>query len=401
MSGVQHLAWAFALSLAASPLAAQTAETGTRAETIERAQAEKATELRPYVPSKAERYLNRAETVLTAGGLSLHPYFESAYAGGGFTLGAGYRTYTGAYNTVDVRGSITFSGYQRIEGEFVAPHLLNRQGRLSVIGGWREATEVGFYGLGSSTSIDERANYGFTQPYGLATFDLRPARRRIVLRGGFEASRWEQTPGTGSAPSVEEVYTPDTLTGLGAAVTYLHSLGMVGFDSRLSPDYARRGGFYGVTFHDFSDPDGGFGFTQWEYDAVQHIPVLRNTWVLSFHGRVATTGTKSNQEIPFFMLPSVGGGSSLRGYKSWRFRDRNSLELQAEWRVMVNRFVDMAVFYDAGKVTARAGDLGLDELKSDVGVGLRFHGPLTTPLRIEFARSSESFVLVFSAHASF
>lgn len=32
------------------------------------------------------------------------------------------------------------------------------------------------------------------------------------------------------------------------------------------------------------------------------------------------------------MLPSVGGGSSLRGFASWRFRDRNSLLLQAEWR---------------------------------------------------------------------
>ena len=53
------------------------------------------------------------------------------------------------------------------------------------------------------------------------------------------------------------------------------------------------------------------------------------------------------------MLPSVGGGSTLRGFTSRRFRDRNSLLLQAEWRIMVNRFIDTAVFYDAGKVAAR------------------------------------------------
>ena len=53
------------------------------------------------------------------------------------------------------------------------------------------------------------------------------------------------------------------------------------------------------------------------------------------------------------MLPSVGGGSSLRGFSSWRFRDSNSLLLQAEWRIMVNRFLDTAFFYDAGKVAAQ------------------------------------------------
>ena len=53
------------------------------------------------------------------------------------------------------------------------------------------------------------------------------------------------------------------------------------------------------------------------------------------------------------MLPALGGGSSLRGFASWRFRDRHSLLLQAEWRVLVNSFFDMAIFSDAGKVTAQ------------------------------------------------
>ena len=95
------------------------------------------------------------------------------------------------------------------------------------------------------------------------------------------------------------------------------------------------------------------------------------------------------------MLPALGGGSNLRGFSSWRFRDRHSLLLQAEWRVIVNRFLDMAVFYDAGKVTARRGDLNLDGLKSDYGLGFRFHGPLSTPLRIEFAKSNEGLAIVF------
>jgi outer membrane protein assembly factor BamA len=101
------------------------------------------------------------------------------------------------------------------------------------------------------------------------------------------------------------------------------------------------------------------------------------------------------------MLPAVGGGLSLRGFSSWRFRDRHSLLLQAEWRILVNRFFDTALFVDAGKVTARTSDLDLDGLKQDYGIGFRLHGPTATPIRIELAKSNEGLTLVFAAHAPF
>ena len=56
---------------------------------------------------------------------------------------------------------------------------------------------------------------------------------------------------------------------------------------------------------------------------------------------------------------------------------------------MVNRFLDMAVFYDAGKVTARRRISTSTDLKNDFGFGFRFHGPLATPLRVELAKSNE------------
>jgi hemolysin activation/secretion protein len=101
------------------------------------------------------------------------------------------------------------------------------------------------------------------------------------------------------------------------------------------------------------------------------------------------------------MLPALGGGSSLRGFTSWRFRDKHSLLLQAEWRVLANRFLDMAVFYDAGKVMARRAEISLDGLKDDFGLGFRLHGLAATPLRIELAKSNEGLALVFSSKAAF
>ena len=374
----------------------------TRSAQIAAQQAAKAKTLQPPVPSRAEALVKKIEEQFISGSLNWHPFFENAYAGGGFTLGAGYAKFVSAYDTIDVRGSITFSGYKRIEAEYRAPRLFNRRGLLSVLGGWREATDVGFYGTGTAnTSVDDRANYSFRQPYLSAALEVRPTRRTLLLGGGLEYSQWDQGSGKGPAPSVEDVYTPDTLPGLGAKPIYLQPHATLAFDWRPAAGYARRGGYYGATFRSFADQDGPYSFRQVDYEAIQHLPILRDAWVLSLRGRVQTTYTTGDEVVPFFMLPALGSGSTLRGYSSWRFRDRNSLLLTAEWRVLVNNFVDTAVFFDAGKVEARRGDLNLEGLKSNYGIGFRLHGPFVTPVRIELARSNEGIAIVFGASAAF
>ena len=373
----------------------------TREALIAQEQAAKVPTLHPYVPNAAERVFEKLDAIIEGGTLKWHPYFTSAYSGGGFTLGAGRAFFVSPYNLIDVRGSYTFKNYKRLEAEFIAPRLFERRGHLSVLGGWREATQVDFFGVGADSRPEDNVNYRFRQPYGSALLTVFPTRKVFMLRGGAEFTRWTQEPGDGPSPSVEQVYTAKTLPGLGAAVTYLHTRAAVGVDSRPAPGYARRGGFYGVTFHDYADQDDAFGFRMIEYEAIQHVPILRETWVLSLHGRVQTSEEKDDQQTPFFMLPAIGGGSSLRGFDSWRFRDRNSLLLQAEWRIMLNRYLDLAIFYDAGKVAARTADLDFDRLKDDWGAGLRFHGPFATPLRVEVARSHEGLALVFASSPSF
>jgi hypothetical protein len=386
----------------AEPEGAQSAQAGSRQAAIEQEQASKATNLQPYKPNRVERLFQRFDTIIEGATPQWHPFFDSAYSGGGFTLGLGKATYVSGYNYLDVRGSYSIAGYKRAEAEFVAPRLFNRRGKLSVLGGWREATQVGFYGIGTDTSKDDRTNYLFRQPYGSALLTLFPTRKVLMLRGGAELSRWSQEPGEGTFPSVETKYTPATLPGLGAEVTYLHTEGTIGLDSRTSPGYTRRGAYLGASFHDYNDRDNDFGFQMAEYEGIAHLPILREAWVLSFRGRVQTAFDKDGQQTPFFMLPALGGGSTLRAYSSWRFRDKNSLLLQGEWRIMVNRYLDMAFFYDTGKVVARTSDLDLDGLKHDYGIGFRFHGPFATPLRVEFSHSRESNIsFTFSSSAAF
>jgi len=60
----------------------------------------------------------------------------------------------------------------------------------------------------------------------------------------------------------------------------------------------------------------------------------------------------------------------------------------------------MALFYDTGKVTPRFRDISWRGLGGDVGIGIRFHGPVATPRRIELARSREGMILAFSGRAA-
>jgi outer membrane translocation and assembly module TamA len=61
----------------------------------------------------------------------------------------------------------------------------------------------------------------------------------------------------------------------------------------------------------------------------------------------------------------------------------------------------MALFFDAGDVARTRGDWTLDGMKTDYGIGVRFHTPAATALRVELARGSEGWRTVFTASAPF
>ena len=83
-------------------------------------------------------------------------------------------------------------------------------------------------GSGSTRQRDEPDELRVHPPYASGHLTLRPTRKYLLLRGGVEWTKWSQEPGIGSFPSVETVYTPATLPGLGADVTYVHTQGTRG-----------------------------------------------------------------------------------------------------------------------------------------------------------------------------
>jgi hemolysin activation/secretion protein len=221
-----------------------------------------------------------------------------------------------------------------------------------------------------------------------------------VLGGSAFYEDYREREGQGAGPTITDRYTPITAPALGTNPAFAHTTAIAGIDWRTSPGYSRRGGLYEVQYHNYAGVGGAATFDRLDAEVVQHLPLLRETWVLSLRGRMQST--LGNDVVPYFLLPSLGSGSTLRGYATERFHDRHSLLLQGEWRWIPNRLgLDMALFYDAGKVASRRDDLDLKGLKHDVGVGIRLHGPAATPLRIEVAKGSEGWHLVFSGSPAF
>jgi hypothetical protein len=64
----------------------------------------------------------------------------------------------------------------------------------------------------------------------------------------------------------------------------------------------------------------------------QYVSFLAERRVLAGRIQIATTDADRPGAIPFFLLPSLGGNDTLRGFRAHRFRGPHSILLQGEYR---------------------------------------------------------------------
>ena len=386
-----------ALATVAILMAAPAGAQDTRAEIIAAKQAEKAKTATPYVPSRFEKVFSRLEESFASPPNGFYPQVGTIPQGGGFSAGLGYRRFFARRALFDIRGAYSMKQYQQYEAAIRTPW--HGQGRVQyeVRAGYLDAPQVRYFGIGMEGS--GRTNYHLKRTGGSGRIDFKPSWW-TRLNGEVGYDQVETSSGKGKNPSIETIYTPADTPGMFSDLSFTRAMGMAAIDWRTSPSYSRKGGFYGATIETYKDSDDFYTFEKVTGELIQHLPILRENWVLSFRGRVETV-VDDNDNVPFYLLPMLGSGRTLRGYETGRFRDRHSILTSAEFRWIVNRLaLDMALFYDAGKVTNRREDLDFDGLKSDYGIGMRFHGPATTVLRIEGARGDQGWRLVFATGAA-
>jgi hypothetical protein len=277
----------------------------------------------------------------------------------------------------DAQAAVSLRGYTLLRTTVQAPPVAGQRLRLAFSGEVIDAKQVGFYGIGNDTVETSRTTYRYQPRTAGARLAITPMR--IVELGGSVA------------------YIDVSLGDSGPGPNYVFSQVHAAVDWRDAPGYSRRGGYYRVDWSAYDQQDAaGLSFKQFQADLRQLMPILRANWVIALRATAALTYTRGDNDVPFYLLPHLGGGSDLRGYRSRRFRDRNRLLLGAEYRWTPSHFVDMAVFHDMGKVAATSAGLNLSDLHHATGIGIRFHTPSATFLRIEAARGTEGLHLVFS-----
>ena len=334
------------------------------------------------------------ERVLDGGGDKNGVYAElgGLPPGSGISVGPGYR-----YHFADGRAVINASaaiGWSRstfAQSSFELPRLAGDRLHIGVRVKWQDFTRIGYYGIGPDSLESDDSDYRLENTDYLAFGTVKPAAwfsigGRVGYLDGVKIARPRRT----TNPSIEDLFTPATAPGLGDQSSFLHSDLYADVDTRNHPSRTTSGGNYRVTLSSYSDRTADrYSFRRLEGEASQYIPIFIESSVLALRARVAGSDTSSGNVVPLYLLPSLGGSHSLRGYDDYRFRDRNELLLNAEYRFRLLSPLDAAVFYDAGRVAARFGDLDLTRLRTSYGVGLRVHAKDRNLFRIDVGRSNE------------
>jgi len=370
------------MMLLAGPAFAQSREEQLSAE-----RAQKATQLHPYEPTTLERRIELLDRTLFTP-RSTYLFMGSALEGGGLALGPGFRTRYADTGRFDAHAAWSVRNYKAANAAVGLPTFAKDRIRVEITGNWIDAPGVAFYGVGNNSRKNDRVDFQYRNTTVGASTTFQAARF-MAIGGGLDYLDYE----TGlSAISSNGALNPN----------YRRSRVFAEIDSRTSPDYARSGGLYRVEWSDYRETtEGRNSFQRVDAEAQQFVPLMRENWVIALRALASTTTSADGEDVPYFLMPELGGSHMLRGYPAWRFRDRNRLLFTGEYRWTAGPFVDMAVFVDAGKVAQRRTDLDLQDLKTSHGVGLSIHTAAQTIARIEFARSHEGTSVSLSFSPSF
>jgi outer membrane protein assembly factor BamA len=135
-----------------------------------------------------------------------------------------------------------------------------------------------------------------------------------------------------------------------------------------------------------------FDFYRVDISLQQYVPLPDRYRLVALRADGVFTNPDAGQSVPFYLQPTLGGSSQLRGFRESRFRDQNSVLVSAEYRWEAWWALDPAIFIDAGMVAPSRQGLSLRETEVGYGIGFRFHSNRAFIARLDLAFSREGFV---------
>jgi hypothetical protein len=322
----------------------------------------------------------------------LHPVIGSVASGGAAAFGIGYDSPEDERIYREGEAMVSIRGFYLLEGE-VGRRSESKRSQIGVFSGVRHMNRIDYFGIGPDTIFDSRSQFRLRE----TTFGTRgwysPLR---PLRVGGSAYLYVPDLGQGnssSIASIEEAFPVSEIPGGFAQPMFGRYRAIAEFvypyvsQPETEEAFSHYRGAYQLAFEANRDTaDGRHNFHRWEGEVQQRIPGFRTGHRLTFHGFISSAN--DNADIPFFMLYTLGGGgglksfrpdllggdgtrATLRGFHSYRFRDRDLVLMQAEYRIPLFRHVDATVFVDSGQVAPRTSEL-FDDLRTSTGFSLAY-----------------------------
>ncbi len=380
----------------------------TRQEELRQQRELKSKSIKPYKPGSLEGgtlYVQKERLLerFAEGWKGFHPVLGGMSTGSGFAGGVRYeKHFADGALSFKTSGAISPKVYQLYDLNFGAPKLLGGKLSLDFYSRYRSSPQEDFFGLGPDSREQDRTN--FAQEDSLFDFTLGWNWTRWLTTGA-RVGYLKTNIGRGTDkrfPSTEDLFSPADFPELIRQPNYYHADAFFRIDYRDEPLNPHSGGLFELTYRYYDDRKLNlYSFRRLDADLQQFFPFLKKKRVIAFRARTSLADTSTGQSIPFYMMYAESGAAALRGYREFRFRDRNFIVMNLEYRWEAFSGLDMAIFGDVGKVESRRSDIDLKDLESDVGFGFRFNTIKSVFLRIDIGFSHEGTRVFFKFGPAF
>jgi outer membrane protein assembly factor BamA len=144
--------------------------------------------------------------------------------------------------------------------------------------------------------------------------------------------------------------------------------GIWSWDRRDNIFFPNSGEYHRVSILYYSEGLGGdFTFVEFEFEERYYYPFAPDQiFAINFY----YNGVSG--DVPFYKLPALGGQNRMRGYFKGRYRDKQYLMGQMEYRRYFWWRLGFVAFVGAGDVAPEITKFTLNTFKYSYGAGLRF-----------------------------
>jgi hypothetical protein len=277
-----------------------------------------------------------------------------------------------------------------------------RQGHAYASLRYRHLPEVDFWGLGTDSRPVDHTTFLLQDAwYDLVAGYQHSSRAVLTARAGLMQAF--VAPGRDDDfPTTQELFDETRVPGLAAQPDFVHLTLLGLLDGRDEPHNPHSGAMFALSASRFDDRgDDRYRFDRLAADARLFLPLGTTQRVLALRGLVSADRPAEGSRVPFYLQETLGGSHTLRGYRSFRFRGEKLVLLQAEYRWEAAPAVELAAFFDAGRVASHLADWSLRDLQTSYGLGLRVKTHEHVLLRFDLGRSAEETRLLLRVGPSF